>query len=108
MAGPIEASIHDKLVDAFTPSVLQVINESHGHNVPAGSESHFKVVVVSDQFEGKRSLQRHRAVNEVLAAELAGGVHALSIVAYTPAQWSDKGGEIPASPPCRGGSKADR
>lgn len=108
MAGPIQSSIHDKLVDAFAPSVLEVINESHGHNVPAGSESHFKVVVVSDKFDGQRSLQRHRSVNEVLQAELAGQIHALSIVAYTPAQWADKGGATPASPPCRGGSKADR
>lgn len=96
--------IHDKLVDAFTPAALEVINESHMHSGPA-TESHFKVVVVSDGFEGVPLVRRHRLVNQALADELAGGVHALSIHAYTPAQWADRGGEIPASPPCRGGSK---
>jgi BolA protein len=44
-------------------------------------------------------------VNETLAVELGSGVHALSIHAYTPEQWTARGGEIPTSPPCRGGSK---
>lgn len=96
--------IHDKLVDAFAPAALEVINESHMHSGPA-TESHFKVVVVSEGFEGVPLVRRHRLVNQALAAELAGGVHALSIHAHTPAQWADRGGEIPASPPCRGGSK---
>jgi stress-induced morphogen len=96
--------IHDKLVDAFSPLALEVINESHMHSGPA-TESHFKVVVVAEGFEGVPLVRRHRLVNQTLAAELAGGVHALSIHAYTPAQWADRGGEVPASPPCRGGSK---
>jgi BolA protein len=50
-------------------------------------------------------VRRHRLVNQALAAELAGGVHALSIHAYTPGQWAERGGEIPRSPPCRGGGK---
>jgi len=97
--------IHDKLVDAFSPVALEVINESHMHSGPA-TESHFKVVVVAEGFAGVPLIQRHRLVNQTLADELAGGVHALSIHAYTPAQWADRGGEIPRSPPCRGGSKA--
>ena len=104
MAGPIEQSIHDKLVDALSPSALEVINESHMHSGPA-VESHFKVVVVSDQFEEKRLIQRHRMVNQALSAELEAGLHALSIVAYTTAQWQERGGFIPESPPCGGGSK---
>ena len=63
----------------FQPSHLEVINESNMHNVPKGSETHFKVVVVSDSFEGLSLVKRHRAVNEVLAQELQSGVHALSI-----------------------------
>ena len=104
MPGPIEQSIHDALVDTFAPSALEVINESHMHSGPA-SESHFKVLVVSDEFEGKRLVQRHRMVNSALQAQLDAGLHALSILAYTPAQWTERGGVIPDSPPCRGGSK---
>ncbi len=65
---------------------LEVVNESYMHSVPRGSETHFKVVVVSTAFDGVGVLQRHRAVNTLLDPELKGGVHALSIVARTPAQ----------------------
>jgi len=105
VAGPVESSIHDDLVEAFSPAALEVINESHMHSGPA-SESHFKVVVVSDRFEGKPLVARHRMVNQALSAQLEAGLHALSILAYTPAQWTERGGAIPPSPPCRGGSKA--
>lgn len=98
-------TIHDKLVAGFAPSVLEVIDESGNHSVPAGSESHFKVVIVSDGFAGQALVARHRAVNAALADELRAGLHALSILAYTPEQWRDRGGRVPASPPCLGGSK---
>jgi len=100
--GPVGQAMHDKLVDQFAPAVLQVIDESHGHS---GNrvESHFKVVVVGDAFAGMSLVKRHRAINGLLAAELAAGVHALSIFAYTPEQWRSRDGEMPASPPCRGG-----
>jgi stress-induced morphogen len=98
-------SIHDKLVAGFTPSVLEVINESGNHSVKPGAESHFKVVIVSEAFADQSPIARHRAVNAALADELRGGLHALSIFAYTPDQWRDRGGHVPASPPCLGGSK---
>lgn len=106
MSGSVQSSIHDKLVDAFAPAALQVLNESHMHSVPKNSETHFKVVVVSEKFAATPLVKRHRMVNEVLAEELQGPVHALSILAYTPDQWRDRGEVIPSSPPCRGGSKA--
>lgn len=102
----VQQTIHDKLVDALAPAALEVINESHRHSGPA-TESHFKVVVVAERFEGLPLIRRHRLVNETLAEELRGGVHALAIHAYTPTQWQERGGEIPRSPPCRGGSKAE-
>lgn len=105
-ATPIQDAIHDELVRGFSPAVLEVINESNNHNVPRGSETHFKVVVVSEVFAGQSPVARHRAVNKALAAQLAGGVHALSIQAMTPAQWAERGGVVPDSPPCLGGSKA--
>lgn len=102
----VAARIHDKLVEAFTPSHLDVINESHMHNVPPGSESHFKVIVVSEQFGGESRVKRQQAVNTVLADELAGPVHALSMQTLTTPEWEAKGGVIPPSPPCMGGMKS--
>lgn len=96
--------IEQKLADAIALAHLEVINESAGHNVPAGSESHFKVVLVAEDFAGVRLLARHRRVNEILATELAGSVHALAIHTYTPAEWQTRFGAAPMSPPCHGGS----
>lgn len=101
----IQQQIEDKLGAQFAPLHLEVENESHMHSVPPGSESHFRVVLVSEQFEDRPLLQRHRAVNAVLAEELAGGIHALALHTMTPEEWFAKGGQAPASPPCLGGSK---
>ncbi|KAH7474877.1 hypothetical protein KRP22_003446 [Phytophthora ramorum] len=105
-AGPVARRIHEKLLTAFAPSHLDVINESHMHNVPKNSETHFKVVVVTEQFDGKPLLQRHRMVNAVLQPELDAGVHALSILSKTPAQW-EANGHVKPSPNCRGGMLVD-
>ncbi len=96
--------INDKLVDALAPVHLDIINESNNHNVPANSETHFKVVVVSDGFADQSLVQRHRSINKLLSDELTGPVHALSLHTHTAQEWADKGGVVPASPPCRGGS----
>ncbi|MGY5450289.1 BolA family protein [Agarivorans sp. MS3-6] len=99
----VETLINEKLQQQFSPRYLEVKNESHMHNVPAGSESHFKVTIVSDEFEGKRLLQRHRAVNQVLAEELKNDIHALAMHTYTSSQWAEQQ-QTPDSPQCRGGS----
>lgn len=103
----IQQRIHDKLTAALHPVHLDVVNESHMHSVAPGSETHFKVLIVSPAFEGQALVQRHRAVNGALAEELANGVHALSIRALTPAQWEADGATGFKSPPCLGGSKHD-
>ncbi|XP_062841953.1 bolA-like protein 1 [Trichomycterus rosablanca] len=103
---PIEASIRSKLTQAFEPEYLEVLNESHMHAVPPGSESHFRVLVVSSRFDGQSLLQRHRLVNEALSHELSTSVHALAIQAKTPQQWSSNP-TLAKSPPCLGGSKHD-
>ena len=95
----VARSIYTKLQSTFVPSVLEVMNESHMHNVPKGSETHFKVLIVSDHFEGQPPIKRHRVVHSVLSDELKSGVHALSIVAKTSVQWD---GNIGKSPPCLG------
>ncbi|XP_067671479.1 DNA-binding transcriptional regulator BolA-like [Haliotis asinina] len=101
---PVETSIRKKLADAFQPEVLEVINESHMHNVPKGSESHFKVLVVSEKFSNQPLIKRHRMVNDTLQQELKTQVHALSILAKTPEQWNTSEQKIGQSPPCRGGA----
>lgn len=103
----VQSQIESKLEQQLSPQVLMVENESHMHSVPANSETHFKVTLVSDIFEGKRLLGRHRMVNEVLKEELAGPVHALALHTYTASEWQSKQGHVPSSPNCLGGSKVN-
>ena len=100
----IQKIIENKLRNQLEPEFLQVENESSQHNVPSGSESHFKVTIVSASFEGISSVKRHQQVYRVLQEELQGGVHALSLRCHTPTQWSLLGEQIHLTPNCRGGS----
>ena len=88
----IEEQITKKLRQAFAPVALEVVNDSHRHAGHAASpqtgESHFSIKVVSESFAGKSRVERHRMVNEVLAEELAGKVHALAISALAPEERS--------------------
>ncbi|GLX79610.1 transcriptional regulator [Thalassotalea insulae] len=102
----IEAAIEQKLLSAFSPLHLDVINESHQHNVAPGSESHFKVIIVSKDFEGERLIKRHRAVNATLSEELSQKIHALALHTYTEKEWHDYYEDnTPLSPKCLGGSR---
>lgn len=98
--------IEEKLRAALSPSMLAIINESANHSVPKGSETHFKVVVVSSAFEGQVAVKRHRVVYEAMGELMTKkpGVHALSIIAKTPTEW-EKDTAIRESPECAGGSK---
>lgn len=87
----VETLIREKLIEAFSPDQLLIENESrkHAHHVamkgiPQTGETHFNITIVSTRFAGHSRIERHRMVNQVLAAELAGPVHALSIRARTP------------------------
>ena len=100
----VSARITEKLRTALAPRFLDVINESANHSVPRNSETHFKVVIVADAFSGESLIARHRRVNAILADELKSGVHALSIIAKTPDQWTASS-TVPESPKCLGGSK---
>jgi BolA protein len=102
--GPVEASIRSKLEVEFSPAHLEVINESFMHSVPEGSESHFKLVIVADQFDTKRAVQRHQMVYQVLKEPLQQTVHALAVHTYTPTEWASRE-DAPKSPSCLGGSK---
>ena len=58
-------------------------------------DTHFEAIVVASQFEGKRSLQRHQLVYAGLGAHMGRQIHALSIQAYTPAEWQVERGSRP-------------
>ena len=100
-SGPRQARIEQQLADAFAPAHLEVLNTSHGRKE---DESHFKVVVVSDKFEGVRPLiKRHRLVTAAITADTGGQLdfHSLSVAAAkTPAEWD---GVVAPSPKCAGG-----
>ena len=101
----VEQVILEKLTQTFKPSFLSVENESHRHNVPAHSETHFKVIMVSNVFDGMRAVARHQKVYALLQEQLDGGVHALALHLFTSEEWQVKqqtGAEF-ASPNCRGG-----
>jgi BolA protein len=86
----MQAAMRAKLIEALQPTRLDVINESELHaghrGSPGTGESHFRVLIVSPMFAGKSRLDRHRLVNDTLAAELNGKVHALAIKAYAPGE----------------------
>ena len=82
--------IRNKLTEAFTPESLDVVDESDRHEGHAGhrpgGQTHYRVYIVSQAFKGKTRIERHRMINESLAAELAGGAHALAIHAAAPGE----------------------
>ena len=104
----VQQTIENKIREALDVTHLEVINESHMHSVPPGSETHFKLVVVTDDFKGKKSVVRHQIVYALLSDELAGPVHALAMHTYTNAEWAENEQNAPASPNCMGGSKGER
>lgn len=102
---PTADVIRDKLNNGLKIDHLDIDDESHMHNVPAGAQSHFRVVVVSDEFDGVALIGRHRSINALLKEELAGSVHALALHTYTPDEWRARNESAGASPECLGGSK---
>jgi BolA protein len=82
--------ITEKLTSAFSPQSLKVVDESHLHAGHAGSreggQTHYRLYIVSNAFEGKSRVDRHRMINTALAAELSGSVHALAIHAAAPGE----------------------
>ena len=95
----------DDALQSLSPVHLELTNESHMHNVPPGSESHFKAVVVSEHFIELARVRRHQAVYAALG-DLMQRIHALALHTYTPEEWQARTA-APASPQCLGGSKAD-
>ena len=103
----VQTEIEHRLNAELGPEHLQVVNESYMHSVPANSETHFKVVLVSAAFAGKRKVARHQQVYALLSEQLEGPVHALALHTYTPQEWAQRQQAAPDSPDCLGGSKAE-
>jgi len=86
----VTAAIEKKLTGALAPERLAIVDESHRHAGHAGhhhdGESHFRIEIVSSAFAGKSRVERHRMVNTLLAEELAGRVHALSLATLAPGE----------------------
>ena len=97
--------IEAKISAGFNVGEYSLANESHMHSGPA-TDSHFKLVLVSNDFSGKRLVQRHQMVYKILAEEMQHPVHALAMHLYTQEEWQKRQGEVADSPTCQGGSKA--
>jgi len=86
----VKDRIEKSLTEALKPQSLRIVDESHLHAGHAGArpegETHFRLYIVSAAFESKGRIDRHRAVHEILADELAGPVHALAIHASAPGE----------------------
>ena len=102
----LEILLRNALMKSLDPSVLDLENESHGHNVPKNSETHFRLVVVSQMFEGLSRVKRHQLVYKVAQEALEKGVHALAMQCFTESEWAEDP-QCLRSPPCRGGIKKD-
>ncbi len=104
MKGPVQLQIENKLRTRFPEAThIEVINESWQHSVPAGSESHFKIIVVAEEFQNMKRLQRHREVQAVIAHELENVIRAAAVHPLLRSEWEERK-KVEPSPGCRGGS----
>ena len=97
-------SIENKLKESLKPSHLEVINESHLHNVEPGRESHVRIVAISDIFEGLNLVKRHQLIYSQVQEEISGPIHALTLHTFTESEWKEKNKTAEPSPDCLGGS----
>lgn len=96
-----QQQINDCLQQALQPDYLDVQNESHMHSSGKGANSHFRIVIVAQAFEGVRAIARHQRIYQILNQGY-NGIHALAIHAYTKEEWLQKKQLAPVSPNCLG------
>ena len=84
----METTIKNLLIDSLKPSILSITNESYMHNVPEESESHFKIVIVSNNFKNQSNVKRHQLIYRVLD-DIMKLIHALSIYAFDEDEYKD-------------------
>ncbi len=92
--------IQSLVQESIKPLHLELENESSQHSVPPGSETHFKILVVSDVFNEISRIDRQRKIHALLDQEFKTGLRALTIRALTPLEWKKTGDEEFVSPPC--------
>ena len=103
----IQQELEARLRAALMPTHLEVVNESGMHSVPEGSESHFNVLIVAGAFREQSRVERQRAVYAAVSELLATKVHAFTMKALTPEEWTGTSGGLRASPDCRGGAASE-
>jgi len=103
----IENQIEQRLREGLELSEFKIENESHMHSGDR-MDTHFKLVAVSADFDGKRLVQRHQMIYGLLSDLMQSPIHALAMHLHTPEEWQKQQGFVPASPNCMGGSKADK
>lgn len=98
--------IFETLSKSLSPVHIEIENESDMHSVPPNSETHFKILVVSQAFAGKSRIDRQRLINELLKSELQNGLHALTQKTLTPEEWEKQKSALNfESPNCMGGGR---
>ncbi|MEH6625404.1 MAG: BolA family protein [Motiliproteus sp.] len=97
----MQSVIESKLNQGLSIQHLAIENESHKHAGP-GTDSHFKVTLVSNDFSGKRPVARHQMIYGLLEEEMKGAIHALAMHLFTEEEWQSQGHQVPASPNCGG------
>ena len=85
----LETQITRKLKKAFQPEILSVENESFRHKVPPGSETHFKILIVSEYFASQTLIERHKFVMNLLSEEIKNPIHALSLRLMTTSEYKE-------------------
>jgi len=102
----VEKRIRQKLESHLDTCLLEVVNESPYHQAPEGSETHFRVLIVSRDFKGLNTVKRHQKVYQILKEELKGPVHAFSQRTLTPEEWEAIDSPVRSSPPCQKRSRS--
>lgn len=97
----VAATIEQRVRESFAVEFFDLLNESQQHAGPA-TDSHFKLTIISQEFEGQRLVKRHQRIYELMRDLMQGPVHALSLHLFTPAEWEAKEQEVADSPSCRG------
>jgi len=94
----IIAQIKQKIEEHLNPKELKILDESsmHGNTQP----SHLRVHIVSNDFEGLSSLQRHQKVHQAIGSSLLSQIHAFSQQTLTPKEWEQNLKPEATSPPC--------
>ena len=100
-----QKKIHSLISNEINVAYLDLVNESHMHSVPENSETHFKLTLVSGDFEGVTKVARHQRIYSIVNGLLQEGLHALALHLFTPDEWELTKQQSPQSPNCMGGSK---